>query len=72
MSAAATLARSSKRDFAALRADFPALQQLVHGKPLAYLDNAASSQAPQAVLDAQAQQHRYLTRYWWPWRSSLG
>ena len=31
-------------DIASLRADFPALQQLVHGKPLAYLDNAASSQ----------------------------
>ena len=27
-----------KRDFAALRKDFPALHQLVHGKPLAYLD----------------------------------
>ena len=37
-----------KRDFAALRSDFPALQQLVHGKPLAYLDNAASSQSPVA------------------------
>ncbi len=30
-------------DIARLRADFPALHQLVHGKPLAYLDNAASS-----------------------------
>jgi cysteine desulfurase/selenocysteine lyase len=47
-----------KRDFEALRGDFPALQQLVHGKPLAYLDNAASSQAPVAVLDAIAQQQR--------------
>jgi cysteine desulfurase / selenocysteine lyase len=57
MSAAATFPPSAKRDFAALRTDFPALHQLVHGKPLAYLDNAASSQAPQAVLDAQAIQH---------------
>jgi cysteine desulfurase/selenocysteine lyase len=47
-----------KRNFAALRDDFPALQQLVHGKPLAYLDNAASSQTPVAVLDAIAQQQR--------------
>jgi cysteine desulfurase / selenocysteine lyase len=35
-----------------LRADFPALDQEVNGKPLAYLDNAASTQKPQAVLDA--------------------
>lgn len=34
------------------RAGFPALQQRVHGMPLAYLDNAATSQKPQAVLDA--------------------
>ncbi len=47
-----------KRDFAALRGDFPALQQRVHGKPLAYLDNAASSQTPVPVLDAIAEQQR--------------
>jgi cysteine desulfurase / selenocysteine lyase len=41
-----------------LRADFPALEQLVHGKPLAYLDNAASAQAPSAVIDAIAAQQR--------------
>ena len=35
-----------------IRGDFPALQQLIHGKPLAYLDNAATTQKPQAVLDA--------------------
>ncbi|HUL82782.1 MAG TPA: cysteine desulfurase [Gammaproteobacteria bacterium] len=45
-------------DIASLRADFPALQQLVHGKPLAYLDNAASSQQPRAALDAEALQQR--------------
>jgi len=39
-------------DVAALRAQFPALQQLVHGKPLVYLDNAATAQKPVAVLDA--------------------
>ena len=32
--------------------DFPILQQQVHGKPLVYLDNAATSQKPQAVIDA--------------------
>ena len=47
-----------KRDFAALRKDFPALQQLVHGKPLAYLDNAASGQTPQSVQDVVAEQQR--------------
>jgi cysteine desulfurase/selenocysteine lyase len=45
-------------DIARLRADFPALQQLVHGKPLAYLDNAASAQQPRSVLDAEALQQR--------------
>src|SRR3954470_7740475 len=35
-----------------LRADFPILRQKVHGEPLVYLDNAATTQKPQAVLDA--------------------
>ncbi|MEL6158938.1 MAG: SufS family cysteine desulfurase [Cyanobacteria bacterium J06623_5] len=35
-----------------VRADFPILHQQVNGKPLVYLDNAATSQKPQAVLDA--------------------
>lgn len=39
-------------DFNALRRDFPILQQKVYGKPLVYLDSAASSQKPQAVIDA--------------------
>jgi cysteine desulfurase/selenocysteine lyase len=34
-----------------LRADFPIFQQKIHGKPLAYLDSAASSQKPRQVLD---------------------
>jgi cysteine desulfurase/selenocysteine lyase len=38
-------------DVAALRADFPILRQRIHGKPLVYLDNAATTQKPQAVLD---------------------
>ena len=36
----------------ALRADFPTLAREVHGRPLAYLDNAASSQKPCAVIEA--------------------
>jgi cysteine desulfurase/selenocysteine lyase len=35
-----------------IRKDFPALHQQVHGKPLVYLDNAATSQKPQLVIDA--------------------
>lgn len=39
-------------DVERLRQDFPALHQEVHGKPLAYLDNAASAQTPVQVIDA--------------------
>jgi cysteine desulfurase/selenocysteine lyase len=39
-------------DVETIRKDFPALQQMIYGKPLAYLDNAATSQKPVAVLDA--------------------
>jgi cysteine desulfurase/selenocysteine lyase len=46
-------------DIARLRADFPALHQLVHGLPLAYLDNAASAQQPSFALDAEALQQRH-------------
>src|SRR5688572_1599820 len=35
-----------------VRADFPALHQRVHGKPLVYLDNAATAQKPRVVIDA--------------------
>jgi cysteine desulfurase/selenocysteine lyase len=37
-------------DWFALRDDFPILHQQVHGKPLVYLDNAATSQKPRAVI----------------------
>jgi len=40
-----------------IRADFPTMSELIHGKPLVYLDNAASTQKPRAVLDA-------VTRYY--------
>ena len=39
-------------DVARIREDFPILKELVHGKPLVYLDNAATTQKPQAVIDA--------------------
>ena len=39
-------------DVEAIRRDFPVLGRSVHGKPLCYLDNAASSQRPRAVIDA--------------------
>jgi cysteine desulfurase/selenocysteine lyase len=41
-----------KLDAHKLRADFPAFEQLVRGKPLAYLDSASSTQKPRQVLDA--------------------
>jgi cysteine desulfurase/selenocysteine lyase len=44
-------------DVQRVRADFPILRRSVHGKPLVYLDNAATTQKPQAVIDA-------LTRYY--------
>src|ERR1700744_4828185 len=48
-------------DVARIRADFPALAMQVYGKPLVYLDNAASAQKPQAVLDRlnEAYTHEY-------------
>jgi len=39
-------------DVETIRADFPILDQTVHGKPLVYLDNGASAQKPRAVIDA--------------------
>jgi cysteine sulfinate desulfinase/cysteine desulfurase-like protein len=39
-------------DVERIRKDFPALHQQVHGHPLVYLDSAATSQKPQAVIDA--------------------
>ncbi|HEX9049121.1 MAG TPA: cysteine desulfurase [Anaeromyxobacter sp.] len=39
-------------DPAAIRAEFPILRQTVRGKPLVYLDNAATTQKPRAVIDA--------------------
>ena len=45
-------------DVDSIRGDFPILNQMVHGKPLVYLDNAATSQKPSAVIEAMS---RYYT-----------
>jgi cysteine desulfurase / selenocysteine lyase len=42
----------SRLDAQRLRADFPIFEQLIHGKPLSYLDSAVTSQKPRQVLDA--------------------
>lgn len=43
-----------KFDIQKIRADFPILHQTINGKPLVYFDNAATSQKPQVVIDAEA------------------
>ena len=48
-------------DVDAIRADFPILSREVHGKPLVYLDNGASAQKPQAVIDTV--NHVYSNEY---------
>jgi cysteine desulfurase/selenocysteine lyase len=48
-------------DVEAIRRDFPILSREVYGKPLVYLDNAASAQKPQAVIDAIT--HAYSNEY---------
>ena len=47
--------RAAAVDGAAIRRDFPLLRQRVYGKPLVYLDNAATTQKPQVVLDRVTQ-----------------
>jgi len=53
---AAPIAAAARTAFdeARLREDFPILRRTVHGKPLVYLDNAATSQKPQCVIDCEA------------------
>ncbi|WP_420337538.1 cysteine desulfurase [Roseibium sp.] len=52
---------STAYDVEAIRKDFPILAREVYGKPLVYLDNGASAQKPQAVIDAvtKAYSHEY-------------
>jgi len=49
----------SKLSFDKIRKDFPVLGQTINGHPLAYLDNAASSQMPKQVADRLDHYHRY-------------
>ena len=44
-------------DVRKVRQDFPILRQKIHGKPLVYLDNAATTQKPQAVIDAMVRSY---------------
>jgi cysteine desulfurase/selenocysteine lyase len=44
-------------DVQRIRRDFPILKQRIHGKPLVYLDNAATTQKPQAVIDAMVRSY---------------
>src|SRR5208283_646317 len=47
-------------DVAAIRKDFPILERTVYGYPLVYLDNAATTQKPVAVLDAMDEYYRTI------------
>lgn len=51
-------------DVESLRRDFPVLSQKAHGKPLVYLDNAATSQKPQSVIDS-------LTEYYSSYNANI-
>ena len=51
---AVTTRAESRLDVARIRADFPVLSQTVRGKPLVYLDNAATSQKPRQVIEAMS------------------
>jgi cysteine desulfurase / selenocysteine lyase len=55
--ASRSVTQAASFDPNAVRADFPILSQRINGKPLVYLDNAATTQKPRAVIDA-------ITRYY--------
>src|SRR5208282_6567441 len=46
------LVNESRFNVISVRDDFPVLARMIHGRPLAYLDNGASAQRPNAVIDA--------------------
>jgi cysteine desulfurase / selenocysteine lyase len=52
------LSTTAPYDLAAVRRDFPILEEADHGRPLIYLDNAASTQKPRRVIDAMAEFQR--------------
>jgi len=56
----ARTAHQAAFDVDAIRRDFPILSQQVNGKPLVYLDNGASAQKPEAVLDAMDRYYREM------------
>jgi cysteine desulfurase/selenocysteine lyase len=47
-----------------LRNQFPTLNQTVHGRPLVYIDNAATTQKPQSVIDS-------VTEYYTKWNANI-
>jgi cysteine desulfurase/selenocysteine lyase len=59
-SAASSASSSASFDVARLREDFPILRRTVNGKPLIYLDNAATSQKPQSVIDCEGRYYAEL------------
>src|SRR5579859_7415608 len=50
---------ASGLDVERLRADFPILREVVNGRPLVYLDNAATSQKPESVIQALVHYYRH-------------
>ena len=59
MSASPARTAAPSFDVAALRRQFPILEQEVNGRPLVYLDNAATTQKPEAVVEALAHYYRH-------------
>src|SRR5262245_4261301 len=57
LAASARPAPATSFDVKRVRGDFPILNQTVHGKPLVYLDNAATTQKPQSVIDAMVRSY---------------
>ena len=51
-------------DINKIRKDFPILGELIHGKPLVYFDNAATTQKPRQVIDK-------LTEYYYKYNSNI-
>ena len=58
MTALPSIPRPDAFDVARVRRDFPILDQAIHGRPLVYLDNAATAQKPRAVLEAMDHYYR--------------
>ena len=61
MTASTSNSKLTVYDVAAIRKDFPIMKRMINGKPLVYLDNAASTQKPQQVIDTV--NHYYSNDY---------